>query len=105
LEQPGLIDGTLGPGQSRVRETRNVPAQTDSDVVLGATVINSGSARPATNAEKDRAGNGPKQLDAANERNNGGIMECARRYASFRESDGTYQPYNSSQRRPCPLLR
>jgi hypothetical protein len=33
------------------------------------------------------------------------IMECERRYNSFRRSDGTYQPYNSSSRERCPLLR
>jgi hypothetical protein len=87
MEQPGLIDGTPGPSQSRVREARNVPPtpeQADSDVVLGATVINSGSARPDTDPEKDRAGNASKQLDAANARNNAGNTECARRYASAR---------------------
>lgn len=30
---------------------------------------------------------------------------CERRYASFRRSDGTYQPYGRSSRELCPLLR
>jgi hypothetical protein len=33
------------------------------------------------------------------------VMECERRYASFRRSDGTYQPFNSRSRELCPLLR
>ena len=33
------------------------------------------------------------------------IMECERRYNSFRRGDGTYQPYNSPTRELCPLLR
>lgn len=34
-----------------------------------------------------------------------GIAECERRYASFRRSDGTYQPYGRSSRETCPFLR
>ena len=30
---------------------------------------------------------------------------CERRYVSFRRSDGTYQPFNSTTRERCPLLR
>jgi hypothetical protein len=33
------------------------------------------------------------------------VAQCERRYSSFRRSDGTYQPYGSGTRRPCPLLR
>lgn len=33
------------------------------------------------------------------------IAACERRFASFRRSDGTYQPYGSRGRQLCPLLR
>lgn len=33
------------------------------------------------------------------------VAQCERRYSSFRRSDGTYQPFGSGTRRPCPLLR
>jgi len=33
-----------------------------------------------------------------------GIGACERQYASFRRSDGTYQPYDGGPRRRCPLL-
>jgi hypothetical protein len=108
LEQPGLIGGAPEPSEGGAREARNVPSepeQADNDVVLGATVINSGSALPDTKSERNRAGTRREQSDAENARDDAGSTECARRYASFRESDGTYQPYNSPQRRPCPLLR
>ena len=39
------------------------------------------------------------------ERENGAATECERRYVSFRRSDGTYQPFNSTMRERCPLLR
>jgi hypothetical protein len=35
----------------------------------------------------------------------GGVTACEGRYASFRRSDGTYQPFNSTLRERCPLLR
>lgn len=71
------------------------------NVVLGATVINAGSARPTFDLEKGPAATNHEFSGAATASNG----ECARRYASFRESDGTYQPHNSIQRRRCPLLR
>ncbi len=33
------------------------------------------------------------------------MVECERRYSSFRASDGTYQPYDRSSRVRCRLLR
>ncbi len=33
------------------------------------------------------------------------VAECESRYASFRRSDGTYQPFGRSTRQMCPLLR
>ncbi len=33
------------------------------------------------------------------------VEECERRYASFRRSDGTYQPYGGGPRQRCPHLR
>lgn len=33
------------------------------------------------------------------------VAECESRYASFRRSDGTYQPFGRSTRQVCPLLR
>ena len=64
--------------------------------LFGATVVNAGS-----ELQKDRAASGQERSDTADS----STAACARRYASFRESDGTYQPYDSSQRRRCPLLR
>ena len=39
------------------------------------------------------------------EREQFAVIECERRYASFRRSDGTYQPFSSTLRERCPLLR
>jgi len=33
------------------------------------------------------------------------VAECESRYASFRRSDGTYQPFGRSSRQVCPFLR
>jgi hypothetical protein len=48
-------------------------------------------------SEAERHGSDPALEDA--------LSACARRYASFRRSDGTYQPYGRSSRELCPLLR
>ena len=34
-----------------------------------------------------------------------GLAACAKRYSSFRRSDGTYQPFGRGRRQRCPLLR
>jgi len=34
-----------------------------------------------------------------------GLAACARRYSSFRRSDGSYQPFGGGPRQRCPLLR
>lgn len=33
------------------------------------------------------------------------VAQCGRRFSSFRQSDGTYQPLDSGPRKRCPLLR
>ena len=33
------------------------------------------------------------------------VAECESRYASFRRSDGTYQPFGRNSRQVCPFLR
>lgn len=80
---------------------------TEDNKVGGATVLN-----PGANRQTPDPRNAPNTVsdtpDAQTRVSGGGspqISECARRYASFRESDGTYQPYGSSQRKVCPLLR
>jgi hypothetical protein len=43
--------------------------------------------------------------EGAGEVDEAALQECERRYASFRRSDGTYQPYNRNFRERCPFLR
>lgn len=90
-------------GAQRVESADQSADRSEERRVYGATVVNAGSTRAGSALREDRAASKPMQerSDAAG----GSATECARRYASFRESDGTYQPYGSSQRRRCPLLR
>jgi hypothetical protein len=100
-KRPNEPDGTASAGGAP--QDRAQGMGTEERRVFGATVVNAGAASPGAELRKDRAapGQSQKRSDTA-ERS---TSECARRYASFRESDGTYQPYDSSERRPCPLLR
>ncbi|MFM9849387.1 MAG: BA14K family protein [Hyphomicrobiaceae bacterium] len=88
--------GEKSPDHAQGLETAERPEERR---VFGATVVNAGSASPGRELREDRAAPGQERADTA-ERS---TIECARRYASFRESDGTYQPFGSSQRRRCPL--
>lgn len=66
-----------------------------------------------TNAERalNRRTNQPDGERRANAMGEGhgfdaaSVAECESRYASFRRSDGTYQPFGRSTRQMCPLLR
>lgn len=83
--------------------------QPEESKIGGATILNPEANQRARDARKmpesmsrsDTAETQPKLSGDASPANS----ECARRYASFRESDGTYQPYGSGQRKTCPLLR
>lgn len=44
----------------------------------------------------------PQEVDKTDD---GTMQQCERRYSSFRQSDGTYQPFDGGPRRRCPLLR
>lgn len=75
----------------------------------GATVLNPGAKQQTRDGGKAADAVSQSDTPDAQARVSGDgspqSSECARRYASFRESDGTYQPYGSSQRKVCPLLR
>lgn len=66
-----------------------------------------------TNAERgpDQRANRPDEERRANAKDDGHafdaarVAQCKSRYASFRRSDGTYQPFGRSSRQVCPLLR
>jgi hypothetical protein len=81
----------------------------EDNKIGGATVLNPGAKQQTRDARKVPDTVSQSDTPDAQTRVSGEgspqISECARRYASFRESDGTYQPYGSSQRRVCPLLR
>jgi hypothetical protein len=92
-----------------VEKDRPAAEQPEESKVGGATILNPGAdqrTRDARRVMDDASRNDvpetqPKLSGETSPQNS----ECARRYASFRESDGTYQPYGSSQRKVCPLLR
>jgi hypothetical protein len=90
-----------------VERHEQVAEQPEESKVGGATILNRDAGERARDARTmpDHGRNQtlearPRILGDANPLNS----ECARRYASFRESDGTYQPYGSAQRKVCPLL-
>ena len=89
------------------REERTV--EPEDNKVGGATILNPGADPRTRDAGKAPVTVGSTDVPETQPRLSGDASpqnsECARRYASFRESDGTYQPYGSSQRRVCPLLR
>lgn len=64
-----------------------------------------------TERAPDRRANRPDDERRANTMDDGqafdaaSVAECESRYASFRRSDGTYQPFGRSSRQVCPLLR
>lgn len=88
---------------------RPAAEQPEDNKVGGATILNPGANQRTRDAgqltdnvgRNDAPDTQPKPSGDSSPQNS----ECARRYASFRESDGTYQPYGSSQRKVCPLLR
>lgn len=102
LKSANAHDGKISTGEKppdRVQglETAERP---DGASRFGATVVNAGSGTPGGDL-LERAAPAQERSDTAK----WSTFECARRYASFRESDGTYQPYGSSQRRLCHLFR
>jgi hypothetical protein len=97
------ISGQEPPNAAqRVESAEQSADRSEERRVYGATVVNAGSTRAGRAWQEDSATS--KSIQERSDAS-GSITECARRYASFRESDGTYQPYGSSQRRRCPLLR
>ena len=90
------------------REERTVEPLEDNKIG-GATILNPGANPRTRDAGKASMTVGSTDVPETQPTLSGDASpqnsECARRYASFRESDGTYQPYGSSQRRVCPLLR
>jgi hypothetical protein len=82
--------------------------QPDSKV-SGATILNPEASQRAPDARKMPDSMSPRDIAETQLKLSGDTSpansECARRYASFRESDGTYQPYGSAHRKVCPLLR
>ncbi len=102
------------PARTQSAAVENVPSepaveQPEENKVGGATVLNPGANQrtrdtrkaPESVSRNDVSETQPSLSGNASPQN----AECARRYASFRESDGTYQPYGSAQRKVCPLLR
>lgn len=68
-------------------------------------------AETTTERGPDQRANRPDEERRANAKDDGhafdaaSVAECESRYASFRRSDGTYQPFGRSSRQVCPLLR
>lgn len=100
-----------------VQDEQKVP-----ETHAGATIINAGAASkpsasrnapasPATEAPNSNvaADRSPDRSDAdvapGRSADQETLERCARRYASFRASDGTYQPYDGGTRKLCSLLR
>jgi hypothetical protein len=96
---------------------------TGEETFGGATIINAGAAektatqdarspsqpvaRPApSEPDAGRALDQPNR-DSSPERtaDENLLARCAKRYSSFRASDGTYQPYDGGPRKLCSLLR
>ncbi len=92
----------------QAENVKNEPAveQPEDNKVGGATVLNPDANQRMREARKMPDRNDVSEMQPSLSTDNGPQnAQCARRYASFRESDGTYQPYGSAQRRVCPLLR
>jgi hypothetical protein len=111
-QQPADSQKADQPTQKQSAAVENIerhgqPAEEpEESKVGGATILNPDTGERARDAttmpDRNRAlEERPRTSGDATPLNS----ECARRYASFRESDGTYQPYGSAPRKVCPLLR
>jgi hypothetical protein len=113
---PATTDGVVREWDSADTTPSEPPAQDDGRKDrAGAFPPNAEGYRPAAgriiNPDGMRAGQDVRGTAQAAEPEAGShgsearMAECERRYASFRRSDGTYQPYGRSSRAICPLLR
>jgi hypothetical protein len=92
---PGAQPGSPGSGvaaQAGMREGagKSLPSP-------AITLLNPGAAARG-------AGDGVQAEESGLGADRDGIPACEQRYASFRRSDATYQPYDGGPRRRCPLL-
>jgi hypothetical protein len=120
-EKAGATPGDVSQDQTQATADQN--GSSVPRTVAGATIINAGAAEGKA-AARDASQNPPSTKSArpegsteadldqpdrqtASERiaDESLIARCARRYASFRASDGTYQPYDGGPRKLCALLR
>jgi hypothetical protein len=82
---PSALSATEAPPKLRVQDTDEVAERVDS---------------PSGALAEDKSG----QPVSAEDGDAAASTECGRRFASFRRSDGTYQPYGSRTRVVCPYL-
>ena len=81
-------------------DTFEAPKQNAGNAERGSATTNSDWKQERSNVRRRERG-----LERHSAYDEGGFAECERRYASFRRSDGTYQPYGRISREVCPFLR
>jgi hypothetical protein len=94
--EPAKLPATPSPGVAP--EAKKSPQ--------GVTLLNPGKVDAGPDGQ-DLGRRGPETpaFDRAVGAASPTAQECERRYSSFRQSDGTYQPFGGGPRVRCPLLR
>jgi len=113
-EQPSLNVLNSNAAQQptpQAGDNRRIAVTPDEDDRAEAPQNDARVAETNSGRTPDRRANRPDDERRANAMDDGrafdaaSVAECESRYASFRRSDGTYQPYGRYSRQVCPLLR
>ena len=100
-QQPGLQAG----GDRRIAVTPNEGDRVEAppnDARVAEMNTERAADRRASRPDDERRVNA---MDDGHAFDAASVAECKSRYASFRRSDGTYQPFGRSSRQVCPFLR
>jgi len=100
-QQPGLQAG----GDRRIAVTPNEGDRVEAppnDARVAEMNTERAADRRASRPDDERRVNA---MDDGHAFDAASVAECESRYASFRRSDGTYQPFGRSSRQVCPFLR
>jgi len=100
-QQPGLQAG----GDRRIWVTPNEGDRVEAppnDARVAEMNTERAADRRASRPDDERRVNA---MDDGHAFDAASVAECESRYASFRRSDGTYQPFGRSSRQVCPFLR
>lgn len=100
-QQPGLQAG----GDRRIAVTPNEGDRVEAppnDARVAEMNTERAADRRASRPDDERRVNA---MDDGHAFDAASVAECESRYASFRRSDGTYQPFGRNSRQVCPFLR